>query len=306
MERHSLVARQNPSSLPGTPSDLPGNDTFSGNSSLLPEQWVLCPNAEAIANLQEQYGLIQVTATPTNAALQPGWPQTLVSILLSLYGGIRHLTKRKDISDFSVGFAFVLWGIWLYTFANSEKAKETGGWISATDFAITFALVAGDLEWIDWDDDIVMFILAPLQGVCTIVLLIQRFHGWGSVAYEIVDDGGCTPFNDLSYLQQGARAYSFRAYQIVAFIWGVISLVVGIGMGVGKVDEPLGSAKSRVSLMLLFVLIPILVYEIVIATRGTPVVISGDCTLVELDPRWGYLDTDIETYWKALVTITGL
>lgn len=50
----------------------------------------------------------------------------------------------------------------------------------------------------------------------------------------------------------------------------------------------------------------LLIYEAVIATKGRPVVVSGNCMLVELDPRLGFLDSEIDNWWKALVGMTGL
>lgn len=59
---------------------------------------------------------------------------------------------------------------------------------------------------------------------------------------------------------------------------------------------------ARFQFLLFF---PILVYEFVIAGKGRPVVISGNCMLVELDPKLGFLDAEIESWWKALSGITG-
>ena len=52
--------------------------------------------------------------------------------------------------------------------------------------------------------------------------------------------------------------------------------------------------------------IPVIVYEAVIANKGAPVVISGNCMLIELDPRFGFLDSEIEAWWKVLVGFGGL
>jgi len=52
--------------------------------------------------------------------------------------------------------------------------------------------------------------------------------------------------------------------------------------------------------------VPLLCYEVAIATQGRPVVISGNCMLVELDPRLGFLDSEIDNWWKVLVGLNGL
>jgi hypothetical protein len=45
--------------------------------------------------------------------------------------------------------------------------------------------------------------------------------------------------------------------------------------------------KAAIAFYLLCVLLSVLAVEIVIATKGRHVVISGNCMLVELDPRFG-------------------
>lgn len=59
------------------------------------------------------------------------------------------------------------------------------------------------------------------------------------------------------------------------------------------------------TLLVGFSFIPQLVYEVVIATKGMPVVISGNCMLVELDPRFGFFDTVVPLYWKVLMGFVG-
>ena len=77
-----------------------------------------------------------------------------------------------------------------------------------------------------------------------------------------------------------------------------------------ETDERLSEEESRpfgclVAMFLFLLYVPVLVYEIVIASLGRPVVISGNCMLVELDPKFGFLDFEIETWWKVLTGITG-
>jgi hypothetical protein len=55
----------------------------------------------------------------------------------------------------------------------------------------------------------------------------------------------------------------------------------------------------------LLIWLPVLIYEIHVAVSGTPVVFSGNCMLVELNPKWGFLDSEIETYWKQGWTVPG-
>ena len=52
--------------------------------------------------------------------------------------------------------------------------------------------------------------------------------------------------------------------------------------------------------------VPLAIYGGVIATRGVPVAISGDCMLVELSPRFGFLDSsEIDLWWRVLVGAVG-
>src|SRR5579859_5765162 len=170
-------------------------------------------------NLQEQYGLIQVYATPTDAALEPGWPQSLFSIVKATYGGIRHFLAPEDISDFWVALDIVLWGLWICEYVIAQTKQATGGWVNVTDFAVTWALLSERELGEIWELGIIV-----AQCVGTLAIVVQRWHGLGSIAYEIVDDGGCTPVNDFAYLEQGARSRIFRISQDVAFAWAIIVL----------------------------------------------------------------------------------
>jgi hypothetical protein len=48
-----------------------------------------------------------------------------------------------------------------------------------------------------------------------------------------------------------------------------------------------------------------LIFAAVVATKGTPMVVSGNCLLVELSPRKGFLDSEIRTRWKAFSSFMG-
>jgi hypothetical protein len=67
-----------------------------------------------------------------------------------------------------------------------------------------------------------------------------------------------------------------------------------------------GSLKVASGSLLLMIYVPVLVYEVIIAVKGTPIGISGNCMLVELNPRFGFLDSMIESWWKVFVSITGM
>jgi len=63
--------------------------------------------------------------------------------------------------------------------------------------------------------------------------------------------------------------------------------------------------RAILAAILMFIYVPVLVYEVLIAAKGTPVVISGNCMLVELDPRFGFYDSEIDTWWKLLISLGG-
>lgn len=85
----------------------------------------------------------------------------------------------------------------------------------------------------------------------------------------------------------------------------MIPMIIATTMG----NEDIDGNASRYMVSLLITCGPV-VYEIIylalIASKGTPVVISETCLLVELSPRFGYFDSDIVFHWKLLMAITGL
>ena len=57
----------------------------NNSSSVPPERYELCNNQACIAALQQEFNLIQVSSTPSKAAMEPGWPETLISIVTSTF-----------------------------------------------------------------------------------------------------------------------------------------------------------------------------------------------------------------------------
>lgn len=105
----------------------------------------------------------------------------------------------------------------------------------------------------------------------------------GSVAYQIDNTNGCMPVDGLAYLQRGARAHGFRVVQAVTFLVVMLFVVLNVG------------SPDGFNAFLAFPALAELVYTAVVASKGTPVVVSGDCLLVELNPRVGFLDSSIST-----------
>jgi len=215
--------------------------------------------------------------------------------------------------DSALTFFALLWPVlvdiaWTTTFAFIENEKKTGGWISVVDGSITAIIMA----WAAEDENMALYVVFSLfggfQGAGALAVVIQRWKGAaGTVAYLITDDNGCTPINGFGYLQQGARSRDFRILQTVEFFYsGIIITIVYILTADGNVGQRHKWLKAVAGIGLMLIWIPVVVYEGIIATMGRPVVISGNCMLVELDPRWGFLDSEIVVWWKVLVGFAGL
>ena len=140
-------------------------------------------------------------------------------------------------------------------------------------------------------------------------MVSQRWaSSFGSVAYNIIDTNG---YDGVDYLMKGAR---FRAFAIIQTVQSTcVSLLYfggdgdcecGDWEGEGDVEGEFGKVLKAILVAIVF--LPIIYYEIIIATKGSPVVMSGNCIFVELDPKLGFFDTEISNSWKTLVGITGL
>jgi len=288
------------------------------SSSPPPQRYELCKTEIDILNLQQSYGLIPVTATPTHSAFQPSYPETISSIafaVFAIYVAAKE-KKRTAAADMGTLVPPIVVGIfWTISFATIEHRQATGGWLSATDISITANFTAWAIEAGHLFIAYPFLLFWSFQGTGTWAIVIQRWKGIvGSVAYLISDTNGCTPYADLSYLEQGARSRAFKIIQTVEVVYAslilsVVSLSATWGFYTSGVRNAPGTHKdirAFAATMLLLIHIPVLVYQSIIAVKGTPVAISGNCMLVELDPRWGFYDSRIENWWKIVVSITGL
>jgi len=147
-----------------------------------------------------------------------------------------------------------------------------------------------------------------IQLVGTLVIVFQRGKELGTVAYNITDTRGCLSHNGLGYLEQGARSHAFRGIQIAQVVWAYVSLPLLYTPNRKNASGKESSAEIKVAVALstLVISFPILIYEIVIATKGRPVVLSGNCMLVELDPKLGFWDSEIDNWWKVISMLPGL
>jgi hypothetical protein len=149
---------------------------------------------------------------------------------------------------------------------------------------------------------IILFVVIQWAG--TAAVIGQRWNGQslGTIAYNITNANGCQPFNGFAYLEQGARSHAFKSIQTMEFIWPWIASTIGICIVRGNLER----AKLVFSIATITLVFPVWIYECSIAGMGRPVVMSGNCMLVELDPSVGFLNSEIDSGWKWLVSITGL
>ena len=275
--------------------------------------WQLAKTPSDIEKFRSQHNLTTVRSTPQDAALTPSWPQALVQYILiappincwstssqthesttTVNGMVTshnvHTIPGQIWTPFNVlqiilsPFVFVAWTV---SFGLSQAQALTGGWLSVMGWALWF-----DLMHLIFGP----FALPPLlfQWVASLAVIIQRWRfDLGSIAYKIEDLNGCVPVDGLGYLQQGARSRSFKIFQSVTFSVATLFMVWGMSYPQG----------FNVNLALLA--LAELIYTAVIANRGTPVVVSGNCLLVEFNPRKGFLDSSISTRWKAFSSFMG-
>jgi hypothetical protein len=305
-----------------------------GTLNILPERYELCKTDACVENLRQFYGLTAVSATPTKASMHPMWPETLTSIFTALvavitsknnidldFGDLNDLTthssSRYKFTRLTVVLTVVIGGTWIISFGFIQFEQSKGGWISVLDWLLTLTVAIWAAETSASSTWAYYFLFATIQFVGSVAAVAQGWAGEvGSVAYIISDSHGCNPLNGFEYLERGARA--FRIIQTTELAYSITIGVVVACPCLRKIvrdtrarsDRAVAANASqvlRIGIMLLLILvdIPVLVYESVIATTGRPIVISGDCMLVELDPRLGFLDSSIEAWWKVLIIISG-
>jgi hypothetical protein len=282
---------------------------------LPPNHWELAGSAKDIEAFRLQHNLTLVSATPQDAALMPSWPQALFQYVLvappincaftsshttsstTIVNGVVTSHHEDGISHTVTPFNFLqvvlspfVFVAWCVSFGFTQSQKDTGGWMSVLGWATWF-----DLAHILFGP----FALPPLvfQWVASFALVIQRWKGGlGTVAYHIDNLNGCMPANGdagIAFLQQGARSRNFRILQSVTFPVSTLFMFLS------------SSDPDSFNGMIALPALGELIYTAVIASKGTPMVVSGNCMLVELNPRKGFLDSSISTRWKVFASFMG-
>jgi len=196
---------------------------------------------------------------------------------------------------------------WTVSFVLTQLDRDTAGWNSVVGwgFPLWIGLQMVKREYLS---GYFVLLFTAFQWGASLTTIIQRWLGTiGTVAYVITNTNSCQPYSTLSFLTAGIRSRAFRIMQTTNFAYAssMIPLVITSALDVSDKD----GVASKYMVTLLITCGPV-VYEIIymalIASKGTPVVISGTCMLVELSPRFGFFDSDIEFHWKLLMAITGL
>lgn len=272
-------------------------------------------------------------------------------------------------------------GLWFAQFSVAEIRHVSAGWV---DVNLTPAgpLILSIGYWVAVKKHCLALILAIVTGLhigAVITIVVQRsvpVKGFGTVAYNITDSSGCVPVGNMTYLEGGARAPTFKAIQKVQIVYSILLLIAipaviltvasvlvvvafpfvkawqlfnwafrwvkwcfsgssgwqgngwddadlegGNGQGPGEKKRQRNTKREKFKRVIgpVIELIPLgfsfaslgmsfalFLYEVAVALRGIPVVLSGNCMLVELSPKLGFWDAPIDPWWKVLVQLVGL
>lgn len=113
----------------------------------LTEQYRLCKTQAEIEGLQTTHNLTRVDAHPVHGALQPSWPETVVTVIFSIYGLNPSSSNSKPghmtfISKAVVPFIMVL--AWTISLINAEINYSTAGWIPPNQKASITAFITAN------------------------------------------------------------------------------------------------------------------------------------------------------------------
>ncbi|KAK2761219.1 hypothetical protein FQN54_001741 [Arachnomyces sp. PD_36] len=274
-------------------------NTSTAEITLPLHHWQLAKGPRDIEHFCQKYNLTLVSSEPQEAALMPSWPQAFAQYIfiappMSFHFSKSH-TQNGNIIYKSPSFGTTLMKFaspflfagWTVSFGITQASKETAGWLSVLGLSSWGCLMF---------DGFGRFAVLPLlfQFTASLTIIIQRWRGAvGAVAYRIMDLHGCVPHAGLVYLQQGARSHTYKIFQSVSFKCAAF-FIVACGENTGALNGWLAA-----------ITLAELSFNIVVATRGTAMVVSGDCLLVELSPRLGFLDSDASTPWKILTSFMG-
>jgi len=282
--------------------------TTSLPQKLSPVHWELAKSDQEIESFHQQNNLTLVTSEPTLAADHPGWPQALFQYVVlapPIYCFNRRWPKSKTIFPWII--ARVSTAFWFTAFVKAQILQKVAGWSSVLGW-IPWCSLAIELH--AWNAEGLILLATVVTGIqwcLSLVTIVERWSGaFGSIAYLVTSTNGCTPFqNDISSLQSGIRTRPFLVFQTVQFfLASLYMLAYGNKYRKEPVDY-IDKGKDRLNRELAVFILVELIYSCVVATRGRPMIVSGNCLLVELDPRLGFYDSVIPADWKAITSFMG-
>jgi hypothetical protein len=151
--------------------------------------------------------------------------------------------------------------------------------------------------------------LVVFEYGATLYLLIGRSAGSvGNVAYKIINLNGCTLATstyDPNFVGGWFRG-PVLTIQWVNFVLATVTAIASTCMS-WKHNLRLKYGVFFFSFISLF-LSEFFVFVVKGSNYGygVPFFLSGDCALIEPDPRDAYYNSEIEAYWKAFMTILGV
>ncbi|KAF3938668.1 hypothetical protein ABW19_dt0206070 [Dactylella cylindrospora] len=282
-------------------------DTNTPNATVLRAElpidfWRLFKDPKEVEVFRERYNLTIVTATPVDAAYMPSWQHGLIEFIfmnppfrfLERWMGIVNWTffpaelikfiQRKIRGVILLAFVIIWVVAWMMVLVNTAY----GGWLPV-------------LNWVAWLEakpfrPEFAYTVAIVIWSITLVTVMLRWIVLGKTAYVINDWVDCTPSEDWGSLGRGVRSNQFRILQTVT--WSIASLAVIQSWRLpGKIAD-----VASIASMLAFAEF---VFTIYVAMRGTPMVVSGNCLLVEQSPALGFLDSSVPGTWKRIGSIMG-
>ncbi|KAF2754010.1 hypothetical protein EJ05DRAFT_489718 [Pseudovirgaria hyperparasitica] len=282
-------------------------NTTAGPLGLPSHHWESTKSVPSIDEFVRLHNLTIVTAETQDAALMRSWTRdiftfALLIILLccalcsallrdkfaSIYERLRTKPSESEQPLKSAAYLGVLASatilflpMWIATFAISTNRGAAGGWISVSGFTVLFHLAV--------EVHRIFAILGVVSWVLSLVYIVGRWKG--VTAYLVTNLNGCKYHDGLDFLQTGRRTADFRIFSTVAFV--LATLVALWGLFPCDRDRKLGW-------LLLPLVFAIFCYDCYVANAGTPLVVSGNCLLVEESPALGFMDSGVRLSWKVL------
>ncbi|CAH0018609.1 unnamed protein product [Clonostachys rhizophaga] len=249
-------------------------DNGSTVDPLPPKVWKLAASTEDIEAFRSLYNLTLVDATPQEAASMPSWPQPLFQFLV----------VAPPIT--ACGFGSAQYSFFGTTVTPAQFLQVVLSPFMFVAWCVSFGLTQSDKLTGGW--------MSVLGWAAWYDLVVHPFgyYALPPLAFHL---NGCVPADGMAYLEQGARSHSFCIVQSATFAVSTLFMMLVV----------YAKAPGAFNGMMVMPALTELVIAIFVASQGTPMVVSGNCMLVELKPDQGFLDSDISTKWKVFASFMG-